>query len=173
MMHASITRATYASLPQAQPRQLRHRLDVSIELSLYCLHKEVLGCLEDCVLKAVKPATAVKPAAVECSHCKGATRKVNTNGRCSSCGNTTALPFPADLQAFQLVWSGANAAEKAVSEGPGRQQPHGPLTAALGGMQAADLRMLLEAVIQPAIDSAAKASSVAAKARTSPAHLFY
>jgi hypothetical protein len=67
------------------------------------------------------------------------------------------------LKTFQQVWAGANGVEKADSgEGQGQQPQTGPLAAALGGMQPADLRALLLVLLQPAFDSAAKASSGAA-----------
>jgi hypothetical protein len=51
-----ITKDSYTRLPEAQLQQLRHWLEVAVELGLSRLRATVLECLQDCMLKAVKTA---------------------------------------------------------------------------------------------------------------------
>jgi hypothetical protein len=151
VMAVHINKATYASLPEEQLQQLLHWLDVAVELGLAQLRTSVLECLRDCTLKAVFGLWSASTLSVSCRRCTsvfGPMRMVDaTSGRCSNCG-TTGISVRPELKLFRQVWARG-------AEGTGSQQAaaqEAALEAALGGMQAGELRPLLKALMLPAFN---------------------
>jgi hypothetical protein len=126
MAQQHINKATYANLREEQLRQLLHWLGVAVELGLSQLRTSVLECLLDCTLKAVQIAST------RCTHCG---RSVSASASAST-----------ELRPFQQVWGKVHT----VRAGHQEAGLQAALEAALGGMQAGELRVLLRELMMPA-----------------------
>jgi hypothetical protein len=132
-----ITKDAYTSLPEAQLRQLRHWLEVAVELGLSWLRTAVLECLQDCTLKAVQPAflNTTDPRN------NYSYDYYPSNPRMSSCDQ---------VRCFQHVWGKAPGA-KSNKQTPANLDY---LDAALSNLQAGELRPLLKELLLPAFSKA-------------------